>query len=62
MKKKFRNPAAMEERNGDEGTLPVLTAVIVIIALIIIKNILYACPKLILLTILRSKYYYSHLR
>ena len=54
------NTALIEEDNGHEGKLPVLTAVIVII--IIIKNILYACPKLILLTIFRKKDYYSHLR
>ena len=53
------NTALIEEENGHEGKLPVLTAVIVII---IIKTILYACPKLILLTIFRKKDYYSHLR
>ena len=57
---KTGNTALIEEKNGDEGKLPVLTAMIVII--IIIKNILYACPKLILLTIFRKKDYYSHLR
>ena len=56
------NAALIEEKNGDEEKLPVLTGKIVIIITIIIKSILYACPKLILLTILRSKNYYSHLR
>lgn len=51
------NNALIEEKNGNEEKLPVLTGKIVIIITIIIKNILYACPKLILLTILRSKNY-----
>lgn len=51
------NNALIEEKNGDEEKLPVLTGKLVIIITIVIKNILYACPKLTLLAILRSKKY-----
>ena len=43
----------MEEKNGDEGKLLSLIAAIVII--IIIENIVYTSPELILLIVFRSK-------